>query len=77
MTPEQVNERLDAELKYVATRDWVEAKLQRARIDQERARIDQERARLDRQSKLLNCAGLLAFGVVWGFVMAEFLFLRK
>jgi hypothetical protein len=32
---------------------------------------------LERQSKLMNCAGLIAFGLIWGFLIAELLFLRK
>jgi hypothetical protein len=54
----------------LATRDWVEDKLSDLKV---RLRTEE----LERQGKLLNVAGLIGFGLVWGFVIAEFLFLRK
>ena len=40
-------------------------------------KICQRTEQLERQSKLMNIAGLIAFGMVWGFLIAELLFLRK
>jgi hypothetical protein len=54
----------------LATRDWVEHELADLKIQ---LKTD----RLERQSKLMNCAGLIGFGLIWGFLIAELLFLRK
>ena len=54
----------------LATQEWVEHKL-------ESMKIQIKHDRLERQSKLLNCAGMIGFGLIWGFVIAELLFLRK
>lgn len=54
----------------LATREWVEEKFQDLKFQ---LRTD----RLDQQSKLMNCAGLIIFGAVWGFFLAEMLLLRK
>jgi hypothetical protein len=54
----------------LATREWVEDKLADLKVD---LKTD----RLERQSKLMNCAGLIGFGLIWGFLLAEIFFLRK
>jgi hypothetical protein len=57
----------------LATREWVEQELNRLKAG---LNLD----RLQRQSKLMNYAGLIGFGLIWGFILAEFagfLLLRK
>ena len=57
----------------LATQEWVEYQLKDLKSQ---LRLEN----LQRQSKLLNCAGLIGFGLIWGFVIAKFLsflFFRK
>lgn len=54
----------------LATREWVEWKLGSFKTD-----LSMER--LKRQSKLMNSVGLVAIGLIWGFVIAMMIFLHK
>ena len=54
----------------LATQEWVEYKLKDLKIQQ---RTEQ----LKRQGQWMSYAGLIAFGMIWGFLIAEILFLRK
>jgi hypothetical protein len=54
----------------LATQEWVESRL-------ERCRIDLRTKELERQSKLLNCIGLIVFGLVWGFAIAMIILSHK
>jgi hypothetical protein len=58
----------------LATKEWVEGELRRELAS---FKLDLRMARVDRMDKLFRWAGLVAFGFIWGFVIAEFLFLHK
>jgi hypothetical protein len=47
----------------LVTREWVESRLRGFQIDL-------RTKELERQGKLLNCAGLIALGLIWGFMIA-------
>jgi hypothetical protein len=58
----------------LATREWVESCI---KLDLHKFKSELNMERMERQSKLMNCAGLISFGFVWGFLIAELLFLHK
>jgi hypothetical protein len=53
----------------LVTEEWLERRLKSFKTELNTERLQQ-------QCKLINIAGLIGFGLIWGFVIAEFL-LRK